>query len=1558
MTCSPPAATDRLPRMTGHEERPAPVSVTAAVARGSGGSHTFDSECAGSAPRALDQGGTAVLPPCPSPLVAHEPECSGPGAPLPHHSTYAAAALELPALSGDQPAARSPVSPFSVSAPLRRIASCTAASLGRGARVLRDAVPHTDPRGPLVAKAHAFEFRRELPAVRRVLVDSGATCTIVRCPLDRITSRDKFVVRGISGEIVSHEVGDLALRVRAGDGAIHSLRLSGVVRCRDVNLDILSVSVLDSMGYKVYFGTRGGALRSPDGVVYPLQRHRSLYWLPVVQPLAVRERYVHVLSSTSPAQQLRLVLGDALVGAATLDLWHQRLGHLSADTIQKVSAKRLAEGMGRVLARSGAPHGICRCDTCEMSKAHRRAIATTRRRPPDAPPRRPFERVVADVCGPFDVSCQGDKYFIPFVCAETGFAYTALLRTKAGAVAALRDFLAWLRLRRLDMPAELLTDVGGEFHGTSRHHRAGAQSRRDTEFTSVLRAAGCRHLLTSAHASALAGIAERRHRALKEMANSFLYHAGLSHAFWGYALLHAAWVINRVPARRRDASPYQLVFRERPQLHQLRVWGSDAYAWQADLPKGRFRAKAQRMLYVGVPPDSEGLLLLDPVTMREHVCYHATVNESFDNRARLLRELDVEISECREDLARNGGGKDTVDITRKDSAALERLLRHSDLEAFRRLFHTEEKRWELMRMDLEDGRNPVSTYGPVRPGGSTPPHGNSPPGGSTSGGSSPLAADRSPERPEPQRSSGSPAATDPTVDTRRRSRRLARDATSPEPEETEHPSDPPAASLDDEGPAPEDEALPPPLERRKRPPRYKGRSLPGKPAIQPIAPEDLEWLEVAEKEELPILFRPNPKRKESRRKYDIYSRAKTIGEFYQICQRELLMSRGVARSWLHFDYERGYILFPGHENEESVNYCTPDLVNSALNVVRPRFADSEKFQDLLMNLAHRDDVGSDAFLADPAKAHALAFETIQRVMASDPTRLGRLANEPANWREALRGPDSDVWRESMQSEIDSLEKFGCWDWVPISDARTRLIGSRWVYKIKRGPDGEPLRAKSRLVALGNTQGPETYNDTFAPVVLYMALRVVFAIAVQEGLHLFQMDCSNAYIQGDIDCTIFMKGPPGFERVDARGRPLVLRLKRSIYGLRQAGNIWHRTLVGHLESLGYRSLISDSCLFLRSWEDNGVQRKVIICLYVDDLMCAATHPELKDELLVQLRARFDVKDETKPREGWVLNMKYELSPDGDRVKITQVAAITAIAKKFGLDNDKRSHVQAYNLPMQLGTKLTLNEGDKVPAEEFDYRSAIGSCLYIAQSTRPEISYAVMSLSRHLNNPGKQHVKAAQHLIRYLWRTRDLGLEYFRTASPVPGYFEGFSAQSTAPPRWRSPRFSDEDVELDPVLTENYTDADYGGSYDGRSTSGFCFFLCGGVVKWGSKLQNVTALSTTESEVYALTESTKELLYLRTMLAELGYGDLSRPAVMYEDNSACIAQGRDLRSRSKAKHYVLRLRFLQERVARGEIHLWHCPTKLMVADALTKQLELGQFQRLRDYMLGRATMVDAP
>ncbi|MEL7170201.1 MAG: Ty1/Copia family ribonuclease HI [Bacteroidota bacterium] len=318
------------------------------------------------------------------------------------------------------------------------------------------------------------------------------------------------------------------------------------------------------------------------------------------------------------------------------------------------------------------------------------------------------------------------------------------------------------------------------------------------------------------------------------------------------------------------------------------------------------------------------------------------------------------------------------------------------------------------------------------------------------------------------------------------------------------------------------------------------------------------------------------------------------------------------------------------------------------------------------------------------------------------------------------------------------------------------------------------------------------------------------------------------------------------------------------------------------------------------------------------------------------------------------MKYVLSPARDYVKISQEAAITALVQRFGLDKDPKERVKLYDTPMDPRHKLVPNDGDTVPTERFDYRSAVGSCLYLAQATRPDVAYSVMCLSRHLNNPGWEHVRAVKHLMRYLWRTRDLGLEYRHDPHFARVHFEAYQAQSLASPEHRSPKFSDAGVELDPILHSNYSDADYGGSFDGRSTSGFCFLLSGAVVRWGSKLQNVTALSTTESEVYAATEAAKELLFLRTLLSEFGHGDLSKPARLFEDNSACIAQGSDLRSRGKAKHYVLRLRFLQERVVGGEMYLAYCPTERMLADTFTKPLDSPRFQQLRDRMLGQARL----
>jgi len=366
------------------------------------------------------------------------------------------------------------------------------------------------------------------------------------------------------------------------------------------------------------------------------------------------------------------------------------------------------------------------------------------------------------------------------------------------------------------------------------------------------------------------------------------------------------------------------------------------------------------------------------------------------------------------------------------------------------------------------------------------------------------------------------------------------------------------------------------------------------------------------------------------------------------------------------------------------------------------------------------------------------------------------------------------------------------------------------------------------VALGNTQiYGDSYWETFAPVMDYSSLRILLALSVQEGLYISQMDCSNAYIQGDADCEIYLRPPPGFVKRDAEGRPMALKLKKSIYGLKQSGHIWHRTLVEHLLSMGYRQLITDKCVLMKTWVDkDGKPQKTLLGMYVDDLIVCSSDPEAKDDVLRGLRERFEVKDETEDGCGWILNMRFDVSQNRDRLTLTQTAAIEALVRKFGLDKDNT--LEKYEIPMIPSIKMQPHKGEPVSRESFDYRSAVGSCLYLALSTRPDIAYTVMCLSRHTRDPD------------------------FHTAR-----FLGFEGASAPPPSSRGAGWkSDQAENFEPVTDANFVDADFGGSYDGRSTSGYCFQLCGGAVKWSSKLQQLVALSTAESEIYAATEATKD------------------------------------------------------------------------------------------------------
>ena len=148
---------------------------------------------------------------------------------------------------------------------------------------------------------------------------------------------------------------------------------------------------------------------------------------------------------------------------------------------------------------------------------------------------------------------------------------------------------------------------------------------------------------------------------------------------------------------------------------------------------------------------------------------------------------------------------------------------------------------------------------------------------------------------------------------------------------------------------------------------------------------------------------------------------------------------------------------------------------------------------------------------------------------------------------------------------------------------------------------------------------------------------------------------------------------------------------------------------------------------------------------------------------------------------------------------------------------------------------------------------------------------------------------------------------------------------------------------------YTDADYAMDVPTRkSTSGGIIYLNGGPITWSSKLQKIVAQSTAESEIIAATEITKEIVHLKLLLSELGVRD-DGAILVHEDNQACILMGNGMKSSRAAKHYEIRLHFLQESIRSGVIKFKYCETDEMIADAFTKPLEPDKFLKFRDLMI---------
>lgn len=520
-------------------------------------------------------------------------------------------------------------------------------------------------------------------------------------------------------------------------------------------------------------------------------------------------------------------------------------------------------------------------------------------------------------------------------------------------------------------------------------------------------------------------------------------------------------------------------------------------------------------------------------------------------------------------------------------------------------------------------------------------------------------------------------------------------------------------------------------------------------------------------------------------------------------------------------------------------------------------------------------------------------------------------NTPETFREAINGPDSSEWWSAMKKEISACEAQDTWVIIPRASlpSGTNILPVKWVYKMKTNEEGVRIQFKARVTPKGFRQKEGIdYFEVFAHTGKYKTLRVLLALAAGMDYEINQLDVPSAFVRADLDEVVYMEMPEGFTEPN-----MVCRLQKSLYGLKQSPRNWNRLLSSFISgSLGWTATVSDPCLFVKYSRGN---RPMFLFVFVDDMQ-GFYHPLDANEWRESRRGleeRFETKDLGDSK--WMLGMRITRDRAAKTIKLDQELYVTKSLEKYGLDQCKTARTPAQT---NNGAQDDDRDGGGKPADLKKYQEIVGTLLYAAISTRPDIQFAVNSLSRHVQAPLVRHMNGAERVFRYLAGTRDTGLTF-----------------------GRAPR-------TDSVHLSAYSDADWAADKsDRKSVSGWIALINGDPVSWASKKQNSVALSTCESELYAECAATQELLWLRGLMKELGLKRES--AILYGDNQSAVSAAKNGVRTERTKHIDIKHHFITDAVSRGQVSLEWIPTTEQKADILTKALNAPQFDILRKMIM---------
>ena len=353
--------------------------------------------------------------------------------------------------------------------------------------------------------------------------------------------------------------------------------------------------------------------------------------------------------------------------------------------------------------------------------------------------------------------------------------------------------------------------------------------------------------------------------------------------------------------------------------------------------------------------------------------------------------------------------------------------------------------------------------------------------------------------------------------------------------------------------------------------------------------------------------------------------------------------------------------------------------------------------------------------------------------------------EPSTYTEAMKSPDKEQWAKAIQEELDFLKQNKVWETTPIPKDR-KLIGCRWVFRIKTDAQGNLIHFKARLVAKGYSQikGID-YDELFAPVTRYETLRILLALATSRKWAHRQFDVKTAFFNGDLIQIIFIEAPEGVTLSEG----MCCHLHKALYGLKQSPREWYTCLTKFLQSQGFERTNFDPCLFIRR------NPFCLINIYVDDLFTFAEKDHHLEDIAKELSKKFEITDAGPISFG--LGINFTWTDNG--LYLSQETYLKSVLTRYGF-----SECKTISTPLDLN--ITFQKG--TPEESLDdiskYQLIVRSLMYAALGTRPDLAYAVTVLSQYSSCPTETHLIAAKRVLHYVAGTIDWKLFYPRKASP--------------------------------------------------------------------------------------------------------------------------------------------------------------------------------------------------